>query len=150
MAIPTILHEDEALLVTLKPAGIHSVALTEGEAAPSIGAQLLEAFPFLREVADRPGDAGLINRLDFGTSGILIGAKTRAAWEILRGDIQNGRIKKRYLAVVEGISPKETAIENYIGSPYRRSQKVRVWACASRKIHLSPPRIERGAQRLPC
>lgn len=127
MAIPTILHEDEALLVTLKPAGIHSVALAEGEEAPSIGAQLLAAFPFLREVADRPGDAGLINRLDFGTSGILIGAKTKAAWEILRGDIQTGRIKKRYLAVVEGISPKETTIENYIGSPYRRSKKVRVY-----------------------
>lgn len=127
MAEAKTLFEDEVVFVIHKPAGIHSVAHTEDEETPSIAADLLDRSPHLREVADRPGDAGLINRLDFSTSGILIGAKTRAVWQTLRGDIHEGRIQKRYLAVVEGVPPEETTLENFIGSPYRRSQKVRVY-----------------------
>lgn len=121
------LFEDDALFILHKPANAHSVAHSEGEGEPSVAADLLAASPQLREVADRPGDAGLVNRLDFGTSGILIGAKSRAVWEALRGDIQSGEIKKRYLAVLEGIAPLSRTIENFIGSPYRRAQKVRVY-----------------------
>ncbi|MFM1848279.1 MAG: hypothetical protein RL417_1753 [Pseudomonadota bacterium] len=128
MSRPTPLFEDEALLIVHKPAGIHSVALDEADANDSIAGTLLRYCPALREVADRPGDAGLINRLDRGTSGILIGAKSRTVWEILRSDIQAERIEKRYIAVVEGAAPPRTEIENFIGSPYRRAQKVRTYA----------------------
>ena len=124
---PVILFEDDTLWLLHKPGGIHTVAHTAEDSAGSIGAHLLEVAPSLSAVSDRPGDAGLVNRLDFGTSGILIGAKTRSAWEVLRADIQGGRVSKRYLAVVEGVLSGIVERADFIGSPYRRAKKVRVY-----------------------
>lgn len=122
-----VLFEDEALLIVEKPAGIHSVALDNEAGGHSLADELLARFPGLREAAERPGDAGLIQRLDFGTSGVMIAAKSRPVWDSLRADIQAGRIHKTYYAVVEGELPAEASVDNFIGSPYRRAQKVRVY-----------------------
>lgn len=48
------------------------------------------------------GFQGLVHRLDFGTSGLLVCAKTAAAAKALTQQLQDGKIKRVYLAVVLG------------------------------------------------
>src|SRR4051812_47711603 len=46
------------------------------------------------------GFAGLVHRLDFGTSGLMVCAKNTEAARKLTIDLQSGKIKRTYLAVV--------------------------------------------------
>jgi len=109
-----------------KPAEIHSVKLSNSE-APSIAEILLDKNPDCSKISQRPEDAGLINRLDFETSGILIAAKKKKTWNKLRQMIQDGKIKKGYIALLEGRLPESISIDNFIGSPNRGASKVRVY-----------------------
>lgn len=120
-----VLYEDEDLWVLNKPPGLHSVSLNQGD--NSLATLMLDIDSNLANVSARPGDAGLINRLDQDTSGLVIGAKTQPVWQMLREAIQSGRIHKSYLAIVEGLFTSPRAIENFVGSPYRRASKVRVY-----------------------
>ncbi len=118
----TILFEDAHLIAIDKPSLIHSVSLETNDR--SIATEILEKFPELRTAAEKEGDAGLINRLDFETSGILIAAKTHAAWIALRDQFQRQEIIKSYRAVLHGIPDCPLLIEGYIGNRYRGSKKV--------------------------
>src|SRR5581483_8252746 len=48
-------------------------------------------------------EAGLVHRLDTGTSGCLAIARTRSAWTSLREAFAAHDVEKRYVAVVEGV-----------------------------------------------
>jgi 23S rRNA pseudouridine955/2504/2580 synthase len=88
-----VLHEDEALLVIDKPAGI---PVHGGSGAP-VG--VIEALRALRPQAPF---LELAHRLDRDTSGCLMLAKSRAALGALHRDLRRGAADKRYLALVEG------------------------------------------------
>src|SRR5262249_61657943 len=49
--------------------------------------------------------AGLVHRLDQGTSGVLVAARTPDAFVALRRGFRHRAVRKRYLAVVDGDSP---------------------------------------------
>ncbi|MCO6431112.1 MAG: RluA family pseudouridine synthase [Deltaproteobacteria bacterium] len=119
-----ILTEDENFLAINKPSGVHSALLGKYEES-SIAQQLLDRDPSFHAASVSSRDAGLINRLDFETSGILIAAKTRRYWDALTALIKGGGISKSYLTLVQGkLEPISSRV--YIGSPYRRGKKVRV------------------------
>ena len=122
-----LLYEDADLFVVQKPSGLHTVDLPHSP-APSLAALLLAAAPALRSVAERPGDAGLVQRLDYETSGCVLGATGRTVWAQLRAALQAGRIEKQYLAIVEGCIEPRVEVGGWIGSRYRRAQKVHVYA----------------------
>jgi 23S rRNA pseudouridine1911/1915/1917 synthase len=96
-----IIYEDEYLLVVNKPRAMHCITLrdedptTLADCIVSYEAKCIDASPDRRE-------AGLIHRLDFYTSGLLLVAKGRDTWEKLRHALHNGHIIKTYLAIVEG------------------------------------------------
>lgn len=73
-----------------KPALLDSQNSKEGR--PSVVDWLNERF----------GYAGLVHRLDFGTSGLMVCAKTPAAARELTKALQEGAIKREYKAVVMG------------------------------------------------
>jgi 23S rRNA pseudouridine1911/1915/1917 synthase len=52
--------------------------------------------------AGKTGFAGLVHRLDFGVSGLMVCAKTAEAAAYLTRQLQDGKIKRRYLAVIMG------------------------------------------------
>lgn len=90
--LPTVL-EDEALLVVNKPSGtaVHggsgiSFGVIESTRAARPGLRFLE----------------LVHRLDRDTSGLLILAKKRSALTRLHAALREGRVQKRYLALVKG------------------------------------------------
>jgi 23S rRNA pseudouridine1911/1915/1917 synthase len=117
-----------------KPALLHSVQ--SGPAGgDSVADLLLEAYPQLSEVAPKKGDAGLVQRLDFSTSGLLIGAKSRESWLALHEQLLNGKILKSYVALVHGTPADNSEITTFIGSPYRHPKKMRVYESAPPKNH---------------
>ena len=86
-------HEDDALLVVDKPAGV----AVHGGSGISFGVieQLRAQRPDARFLE-------LVHRLDRETSGLLIIAKKRSALAKLHSDWRDGRVAKRYLACVVG------------------------------------------------
>jgi tRNA pseudouridine65 synthase len=52
-----------------------------------------------------------VHRLDRGTSGALLFARTPEAAAVLGRDFEEGRVEKRYLALVRGVPPEEGVID---------------------------------------
>lgn len=88
-----ILYEDDGLLVLNKPAGM----AVHGGSGLSYG--VIEALR-----AMRPGSPylELVHRLDRDTSGCLLVAKKRSALRHLHAQLREGRVDKRYLALLQG------------------------------------------------
>jgi len=89
----SILYEDDSLLVVNKPAGL----AVHGGSGLSYG--VIEALRVLR-----PGERELelVHRLDRDTSGCLMLAKRRSLLRLLHSLQREGRIEKRYLALLAG------------------------------------------------
>lgn len=92
-----IVHEDEALLVVDKPAGV----AVHGGSGISFG--VIEQLRALRPDARF---LELVHRLDRDTSGLLMVAKQRKALVKLHEDLREGRVSKRYLAMSLGAWPE--------------------------------------------
>lgn len=87
-----IIHEDRELLVVNKPAGL----AVHGGSGLDFG--VIEALR-----ADRPGESlELVHRLDRDTSGCLLIARRRSSLRELHALMREGRVEKRYLALVAG------------------------------------------------
>jgi 23S rRNA pseudouridine955/2504/2580 synthase len=103
-----IIHEDRDFLVIDKPAGVAS----HGGSGVSFG-----AIELLR--AARPRDTlELAHRLDRDTSGVLVLTRKRSALTGLQAAIREGRVEKRYLALIQGalLQPRLT-----VDAPLRKS-----------------------------
>jgi len=96
-----VLYVDATLVAVSKPAGVPSVARRIG-GRPSVASHLLERMPDLAGAAPTALDAGLVHRLDTGTSGVLLAARTPEAWRRLRGQFRRRTVEKVYVAVVRG------------------------------------------------
>src|SRR5207247_1629380 len=95
-----VLHEDDALVALDKPGGMPGHALDPRQRGPA-AAFLLARYPEMADVGD-PLAPGLVHRLDSGTSGLLVAARTRAAHCALRAALRARAVEKRYLAWVPG------------------------------------------------
>jgi 23S rRNA pseudouridine1911/1915/1917 synthase len=95
------LYEDEAVLVVNKPGLIPCHPLKPGENYSVINA-VVAGYPEVAEAGDKPLEGGLVHRLDNGTSGALIIARTRDAFAAMRTAIRRGDISRRYLALCAG------------------------------------------------
>jgi 23S rRNA pseudouridine1911/1915/1917 synthase len=119
-----ILFEDDALLAVEKPACLHVFPQSHGE-RQSLWSRLKEIRPGLDGVGD-PSAPAFVHRLDRGTSGVLLAAKTDPVYRKLRKAFEAGEIEKAYLALVEGELSEPVEVDLPIGSRYRRSKKVQV------------------------
>ena len=96
----TILYEDADVVAVDKPGGMPSHALDPRERGTA-AAFLLAGFPETSAVGD-PLAPGLVHRLDTGTSGVLLAARTPPMRAALRGALARREIEKRYVACVAG------------------------------------------------
>ncbi len=95
-----VVFEDDSIIVINKPSGlvVHpGSGTTNGTLVNGLAAQ----FPDLREVGD-PIRLGLVHRLDKGTSGLLIVARTSEALENLKFQMQQRQVHRQYFAIVQG------------------------------------------------
>ena len=97
-----VLFEDPALIVVNKPGGIPCHPLRPGERGTVMNA-VVARFPETAAIGDKPIEGGLIHRLDNGTSGALMIARTADAFATVRRAIRSGAIKRKYLALVSEI-----------------------------------------------
>jgi 23S rRNA pseudouridine1911/1915/1917 synthase len=102
---PTILFEDDDLLVAVKPTGLPTANAPRG--AASLFTWLQE-----RQSRKRPGVGyfptpflGIVSRLDAPVSGVVVVAKTRQAAAALARQFRERTVGKHYLAVVTGRFP---------------------------------------------
>lgn len=96
-----ILYEDEYLLIIHKPAGLLSVP---GKlAADSAYQRISDLYP------DATGPL-VVHRLDMSTSGLLLMAKTKEVHKSLQAQFKGRSIKKRYIALLDGIIPEEVGM----------------------------------------
>jgi 23S rRNA pseudouridine1911/1915/1917 synthase len=101
----TILYEDAWLVAVDKPAGVPSLPLDPRE-RDTVANALVARFPDTAAVA-----GGLVHRLDTGTSGVLLAARSPDVWTAVRAAFRARTVDKRYLAVVAGTPPPETTID---------------------------------------
>jgi 23S rRNA pseudouridine1911/1915/1917 synthase len=96
-----ILLERSELVVVAKPAGIPSQPLRAGELG-TVANAIAFRFPECVAIGDDPRDGGLVHRLDIGTSGVLVAARTLDAYRALREAFGAGQVGKHYLAITDG------------------------------------------------
>ena len=128
----TVIYEDEHILVINKPALIHSVSQAKSD-SPSVASWLRGTYPGIEMASLDKDDGGLVQRLDFETSGIIIAARTRKSWEALRLQMEEGKIEKSYSVLLEGLTEKAFEVRSWIGSRYRGSKKVTVYTTQEKR-----------------
>ncbi len=96
-----VLFEDAALIVVNKPGGVPCHPLRPGERGTVMNA-VAARFPETVTIGEKAVEGGLVHRLDNGTSGALMIARTAEAVTTLRSALRSGAIKRKYLALVTG------------------------------------------------
>lgn len=108
-AAPDIVYEDEDLLVLNKPAGVAMHPKADDAAAPSLAVMLTGYL----------GEGSVphfVSRLDKGTSGLLIAAKSGYIHDRLRRALHSSELRREYRAVAVGqVTPPRGVIDAPIG-----------------------------------
>ena len=121
-AIPlAMVYEDAHVLVVDKPAGM----VTHPGAGRSTGTLAAAALAHAPEIAGvgGPRRPGIVHRLDKGTSGLIVLAKSRQAYEALTAQLQQRTMSRRYLCLAHGTI---AAHDGMIDKPIARDPRSRV------------------------
>ena len=115
-----VVHADDDVIVVDKPPGlvVHPGA---GNPAGTLVHGLLARFPDLRGVGD-PARPGIVHRLDKGTSGLLVVARSPVAYAALVQMMSERAVDRRYEAMVWG-SPAADA--GTVDAPIGRASRDR-------------------------
>ncbi len=121
-----VIFENPDLLVLNKPAGL-VVHPAPGHPTDTLANALMARYPNLAVGnAMRPG---IVHRLDKGTSGLMVVARTDRAYQSLVEQIKERAVHKEYLALAHGVVSQERGvIEAPIGREPRDRQKMGIVA----------------------
>jgi 23S rRNA pseudouridine1911/1915/1917 synthase len=119
VAVP-VAFEDADLLVVDKPAGmvVHPGA---GQRRGTLVHGLLARYPEIRSVGE-PDRPGIVHRLDKGTSGLMLVARSQPAYEALVAMLGARAVERRYRALVWGEVDSPTGL---VDAPIGRSARDR-------------------------
>ena len=127
-----VVHADDDLVVVDKPAGlvVHPGA---GHARGTLVGGLLARFPELSRLVEAgvcpPDRPGIVHRLDKGTSGLLVVARTAGAYRSLVDQLATKSMERRYVALVTGtVADDRGEVEAPIGRSARTPTKMAVTA----------------------
>jgi 23S rRNA pseudouridine1911/1915/1917 synthase len=134
-----VLYVDERLVVVDKPGGMPGHALDPRQRG-TVAAFLAGRFPETAGLGD-PLSSGLAHRLDTGTSGLQIAARTAETFVRLREAFRAGEVTKRYLAVVAGEPPAHVVVETPLAHDPRDRRRMiaagprqRAWAARTELV----------------
>ncbi len=96
-----VVHEDPSVLAFDKPAGepVHPISYRETD---TLANAMIGRWPELAGVGGPPLMPALVHRIDTGTSGIVLAARSPAAYAHLREQFARQSVEKVYLAIVRG------------------------------------------------
>jgi 23S rRNA pseudouridine1911/1915/1917 synthase len=126
---PRILHLDDDLAVVDKPPGL-VVHPAPSHSGPTLVSEL-------EEVLGGGGDPerpGIVHRLDKGTSGLLVVARTDEAHAALQAQVKRREVERVYLALAGGrLASRTGTIDAPIGRASRQRHRMAVAGAASRE-----------------
>jgi 23S rRNA pseudouridine1911/1915/1917 synthase len=113
-----VVHADDDLIVIDKPAGL-VVHPGSGNLDGTLVQGLLSRYPEIATVGerDRPG---IVHRLDKGTSGLLLVARSDAAYDALTAMLAAHEVERRYLTLVWG---ELDSLSGMVDAPIGRSAR---------------------------
>lgn len=135
---PQIIYEDKDFLVINKPAGLITHQKNIDDDQPSVVDWVIKNYPGSDSIGEpfmasgKPvARAGIVHRLDKETSGLLLIAKNNEAFFYFKGLFQTKKIKKYYLALVQGAPKNERGV---IKSPLGRIGLKRTTKISGKKL----------------
>lgn len=158
-----IVHLDRHVVVVAKMAGVATVPFRRGERGTLsqwVQKKLLRIDPKGPRLGARPA-VFVVQRLDFGTSGVLVFARTVSARESLRRQLKDRTVERTYLALVHGQGPERKTFRTHIvenrGDQRRgsREKAFASWARQGQKEKLAVTHVRlmeklRGASLVLC
>ena len=120
-----ILYEDDVVLALDKPAGqpTHPLRFSETD---TLANALIARCPALADLGDDRLFPALLHRLDTQTSGLVLAAKTAAAYANLRAQFRRFTVQKHYVALVHGRVEKPGALDAALTHQTRTPCKMAV------------------------
>lgn len=115
-----IVYEDDDVMVINKPSGL-VVHPGSGNYTNTLVNGLMY---YTKNLSDINGEVrpGIVHRIDKDTSGLILVAKTNKAHEILAEDFKNKRVKREYIALLNGVFKQGSAT---IDAPIGRDKNYR-------------------------
>ena len=129
----SVVHEDDDVVVVDQPAGLvgHPGA---GHRSGTLVNGLLARYPELADLLDttavEPDRPGIVHRLDRGTSGLLVVARTPVAYDSLVAQLTARTVSRRYRALLVGTLASD---EGVVDAPIGRSESAPTRMAVSRK-----------------
>jgi len=122
-----IIHDDDAIVVIDKPVGV-AVHPSPGWSGPTVVGHLAGAG-FRISTSGASERQGIVQRLDVGTSGVMVICKSEHAYSVLKNAFRHRTVDKVYHALVQGHpDPLEGTIDAPIGRHPRADYKFAVMA----------------------
>ena len=109
-----IIHDDDEIVVIDKPVGV-AVHPSPGWTGPTVVGHLAGAG-FRIATSGASERQGIVQRLDVGTSGVMVIAKSERAYSLLKNAFRERSVEKTYHALVQGHpDPLEGTVDAPIG-----------------------------------
>lgn len=121
----TIIHDDADIVVVDKPVGV-AVHPSMGWTGPTVVGHLRGAG-YRIATGGAPERRGIVQRLDVGTSGVMVIAKSETAYSRLKNAFRHREVDKTYHALVQGHpDPLEGTVDAPIGRHTKSDWKFAV------------------------
>ena len=128
-----VIHEDDAIVVIDKPVGV-AVHPSPGWTGPTVVGHL-RAAGFRVATSGASERQGVVQRLDVGTSGVMVVAKSEYGYSVLKNAFRNRTVAKTYHALVQGHpDPLRGTVDAPIGRHPRHDYKFAVIAGGKNSI----------------
>lgn len=128
-----IVYSDADLVVVDKPVGIVAHPATSWHGDTVLGG--LEALGITVATSGPPERQGIVQRLDVGTSGLMMVAKSEAAYSRLKQMFRDHEVHKTYNAIVQGLpDPVAGTIDAPVGRHPKRDWKFAVQPDGKRSV----------------
>ena len=120
-----IIHDDPAIVVISKPVGV-AVHPSPGWSGPTVVGHLAAAG-FKIATSGASERQGIVQRLDVGTSGVMVICKSERAYSVLKNAFRHREVDKTYHALVQGHpDPLEGTVDAPIGRHPKADYKFAV------------------------
>lgn len=118
---PTILFEDNHVIVAIKPPNLLTQADDTGD--PDMLSLVKE---YVKEKYQKPGEAyiGLVHRMDRPVGGLLVFARTSKAAARLSEQVRVHELNRQYVCVVEGNAPDQFTYVDYLAKDTENNKVV--------------------------
>lgn len=135
---PHVVFSSEDVIICDKRAGIPCMPLRAGEKG-TLANGVLSRFPEIADVGYSTREPGLVHRIDTDTSGLVVFARSAAAFEILKASLEDRLMEKEYLVICEEANLTDKGVIEVPLTNHPKDQR-KVLACVHPRdvMRLSP------------